>query len=392
MKLVSIVGARPQFIKIAPIAQAIACGALGPDADHQIVHTGQHYDAKLSDVFFAELQLPVANINLGIGSGSHGAQTGAMLAELERTLLNIKPDVVIVYGDTNSTLAATLAAAKLHIPIAHVEAGLRSFNRRMPEEINRIVADHTSDLLLAPTPTAMANLKTEGLAERSMLTGDVMYDAILHFRDIAKTRATILSKLELKPQQYAVATIHRAENTDGPAQLRGLLDTLNEISANELPIVFPIHPRTVRLIKENLSGWRAHANFRLIEPVGYLDMIALVDHAAVVLTDSGGLQKEAYFLGCPCITLREETEWTETLAQGANQVAGTNPTRIRQALAEVRRKFKFEKADFSASVRAAFGDGQTRRKNLHCTSRHGKRHENYTSADYRDDRSTFRYS
>ncbi len=357
MKLLSVVGARPQFVKIAPIAQAIARGVIGTNVDHRIVHTGQHYDAKLSDVFFSELDLPKATVNLGVGSGSHGSQTGAMLAQLERTLRDLKPDIVLVYGDTNSTLAATLAASKLHIPLAHVEAGLRSFNRHMPEEINRVVADHVCDLLLAPTPTAMSHLKSEGLGERAVFTGDVMYDAILYFRGLAKQKSAIVSKLALSSHEYGVATLHRAENTDDAHQLRRLLDTLNDIAGRKLPLVFPIHPRTMRLVKDNLSDWQPHQRLRLIEPLGYLDMIALTDNAAVTLTDSGGLQKEAFFLGCPCITLREETEWEETVVQGANRLTGSDPTRIHDAFTEVRRQFPNGKSDFFAAIRIAFGDG-----------------------------------
>jgi UDP-GlcNAc3NAcA epimerase len=362
MKLLSVVGARPQFVKIAPIAQAIARRVLGVDVDHRIVHTGQHYDAKLSDVFFSELELPKATVNLGVGSGSHGSQTGAMLAQLESTLLDLKPDIVLVYGDTNSTLAAALAASKLHIPLAHIEAGLRSFNRRMPEEINRVVADHICDLLLAPTPTAMSHLKSEGLGARAVFTGDVMYDAILHFRVLAKQKSAILSQLALSSQHYGVATLHRAENTDNAQQLRRLLSTLNDIAAREVPLVFPIHPRTMRLIKDKLPDWQPHSRLRIVEPLGYLDMIALTDNAAVTLTDSGGLQKEAFFLGCPCITLREETEWEETLAQGANRLTGSDPMRIQEAFAAVRRQFPSGKSDFSASILAAFGDGTAAEK------------------------------
>ncbi len=358
MKLLSVVGARPQFVKIAPIAQAIARGVIGTNVEHLIVHTGQHYDAKLSDVFFSELDLPNATVNLGVGSRSHGSQTGAMLAQLENTLLELKPDIVLVYGDTNSTLAASLAASKLHIPLAHIEAGLRSFNRHMPEEINRVVSDHVCDLLLAPTPTAMSHLINEGLGERAVFTGDVMYDAILHFRVLAKQKSAILSQLALSSQQYGVATLHRAENTDDAQQLQRLLDTLNDIASRELPLVFPIHPRTMRLIKDNLSDWQPHKHLRLIEPIGYLDMIALTDNAAVTLTDSGGLQKEAYFLGCPCITLREETEWEETLGHGANRLTGSDSTRIHDAFREVRQQFPNGKSDFSASILAAFGDGK----------------------------------
>ena len=358
MKVVSVVGARPQFVKIAPIAQAIAADHLGSDAQHLIIHTGQHYDAKMSDVFFSELNLPVANINLGIGSGSHGTQTGAMMAALESSIREVNPDIVIVYGDTNSTLAAALTAVKLHIPVAHVEAGLRSFNRRMPEEINRVVADHVCDLLLAPTPTAMANLNVEGLAKRARFTGDVMYDAVLFFRDVARKRSAPLPNLMLAPHAYAVATLHRAENTDNPVLLRTLLDTFNEIAANQLPIVFPVHPRTSRQIREQLPDWQPNTNLRMVEPLGYLDMIALVDRAALTLTDSGGLQKEAFFLGCPCVTLRDETEWLETVTRGANELASGDPVRVLAAVEKFRHRYPNGKADFSDSIGVSFGDGR----------------------------------
>ena len=357
MKVFSIVGARPQFIKIAPIARAIAAGHLGNGVDHQIIHTGQHYDARMSDIFFSELALPRASVNLGVGSSSHGSQTGQMLVELEHSLLDLKPDLVIVYGDTNSTLAAALAAVKLHIPVAHVEAGLRSFNREMPEEINRIVADHVCDLLLAPTQTAVANLKVEGLANRTDFTGDVMHDAVLFYREEALRRSTVMEKFALARNRYAVATLHRAENTNDPTRLRRLLDAFNSVASRHLPIVFPVHPRTAQRIKHELADWNAHANLRMIEPVGYLDMIALVDNAAVALTDSGGLQKEAFFLGCPCVTLRVETEWEETVKCSANILAGSDASAIQDAVSDFRRRYPEGKADFSAAARAAFGDG-----------------------------------
>ena len=357
MKIVSIVGARPQFIKIAPIAQAIASGAMGHNVEHQIVHTGQHYDAKMSDIFFADLNLPSASVNLGVGSGSHGRQTGAMLAQLEDTLTTLAPDIVIVYGDTNSTLAAALAAAKLHIPVAHVEAGLRSFNRQMPEEINRVVADHVCDLLLAPTPVAIANLRAEGLAGRTVYTGDVMYDAVLHFRALAKQRSNVLQRLELRPYAYSVATLHRAENTDDSVKLHALLGALNSVADMHLPVIFPIHPRTSNRIKTELRDWRPHARLHLIEPVGYLDMLALVDHSAMTLTDSGGLQKEAFFLGSPCVTLREETEWEETVRCGANVLVGSDPVAIRTAVADWRQRYPEGNASFSEMANTAFGNG-----------------------------------
>lgn len=357
LKVVSVVGARPQFIKIAPIARAVAHGALGKNADHRIIHTGQHYDAKMSDIFFSELGLPSAVVNLGVGSGPHGRQTGAMLAELETVFQEMSPDIVIIYGDTNSTLAAALAAVKLHIPVAHVEAGLRSFNREMPEEINRIVADHVCDLLLAPTPVAITNLQAEGLTGRSVFTGDVMYDAVLYFRAVAQERSMVLKQLSLQPNSYAIATLHRAENTDDPIRLRRLLTAFNDIASSHIPLVFPIHPRTASRIKSDLPDWQPDARLRLIDPVGYLDMLSLVDSSAMALTDSGGLQKEAFFLGCPCITLREETEWEETVRSGANLIVGTDELAIQAAVATWRQRYPTGKADFSPAVKAAFGNG-----------------------------------
>lgn len=325
MRTVSIVGARPQFVKLAPVCRALARHNAngGPPIEDLIVHTGQHYDPAMSDVFFAELDIPRATIDLGVGSGSHGAQTARMLEGIERLLIERRPDAVVVYGDTNSTVAGALAAAKLHIRSVHVEAGLRSFNRAMPEEINRVATDHICDLLLAPTPTAMRNLAAEQLAERSLYTGDVMYDAVLHGRERAQQRSQILTRLGLQAQEYGVATLHRAENTTAQ-QLRGILDVLNDVAAHELPVMFPVHPRTAKVRREELADWTPHPRLRLIEPLGYLDMLRLVDGARLVLTDSGGLQKEAFFLGCPCVTLRNETEWVETVEAGGNVVAGTD--------------------------------------------------------------------
>ncbi|MBI3029547.1 MAG: UDP-N-acetylglucosamine 2-epimerase (non-hydrolyzing) [Candidatus Rokubacteria bacterium] len=359
MKLVSIVGARPQFIKIAPLLRSFEHFTRrgGPPIDHIIVHTGQHYDAGMSDVFFDELAIPPATFNLGVGSGSHGSQTDQMLARIEGALLNGRPDIVVTYGDTNSTLAATLSAAKLHIPVAHVEAGLRSFNRRMPEEINRVVADHVSDLLLAPTPTAIANLEKEGLAERAVLTGDIMYDAVLFNRRLAAQRSSILDRLALEPRRYGVVTIHRAENTDDEKRLRKVLSALNEIAATAARLVFPLHPRTAKVLQSRFPAWSPHPRLQLIPPAGYLDTLSLVGHARMLLTDSGGLQKEAFFLGCPCITLREETEWVETLQGGGNILAGIEPEAIRAAVSAWEARAPAGQADFSAAAAAAFGDG-----------------------------------
>lgn len=336
MKFVSIVGARPQFVKIAPVCRAIArhnAGGVEPIED-LIVHTGQHYDPGMSDVFFEELEIPRADFDLGVGSGSHGVQTARMLEGIEALLQKAKPDAVVVYGDTNSTIAGALAAAKLHLPVAHVEAGLRSFNRRMPEEINRVATDHISNLLLAPTPTAMRHLESENLGERAVLAGDVMLDAVRHNLGIAATRSRVLGELGLDPGRYGVVTLHRAENTTA-STLRLALHLLNGIAAQGLQLVFPVHPRTGSLIAQGLDGWSAHANLRLVPVLGYLDMLWLVHNARCVLTDSGGLQKEALFLGTPCVTLRGETEWPETVESGGNVVTGLDRARVCDAMARL---------------------------------------------------------
>lgn len=333
MRWVSVVGARPQFVKIAPVSRAIAAhnAAGGTPVDDLIVHTGQHYDSGMSDVFFSELEIPAPGVRLGVGSGSHGVQTARMLEGIEALLLERKPDVVVVYGDTNSTIAGALAAVKLHIPLAHVEAGLRSFNRRMPEEVNRVATDHLSDLLLAPTATAMKNLETEGLAAKAQWCGDVMCDAVLYNVVLARRQSKILDTLGLTALGYGVVTIHRAESTEGPV-LREILATLDEVAKTSLPLVFPVHPRTRRMIEDPAFGWRPSPQLRLVEPLGYLDMLRLVEGARIVLTDSGGLQKEAFFLGRPCVTLRTETEWVETVSAGANVVVGLDRNAILAAV------------------------------------------------------------
>ncbi len=334
MRTVSIVGARPQFVKLAPVCRAIERlnGRGGDTIEDLIVHTGQHYDPGMSDVFFAELDIPRAAVDLGVGSASHGRQTARMLEGIEALLLEHKPDAVVVYGDTNSTVAGALAAAKLHIRAVHVEAGLRSFNRRMPEEINRVATDHICDVLLAPTPTAMRNLERERLAERAVFTGDVMYDTVLMVRERARTRSEVLGRLALEPHAYGVVTLHRAENTT-VEELRPLLATLNEVASRHLPLVFPVHPRTASLLRTALGDFKPAAALRMIEPLGYLDMVRLVDSARLVLTDSGGLQKEAFFLGTPCVTLRTETEWVETVEAGGNIVTGTRREPVLEAVA-----------------------------------------------------------
>jgi UDP-GlcNAc3NAcA epimerase len=358
-KLISIVGARPQFVKIAPLLRAFEWHNSNgsPPVENILVHTGQHYDTAMSDIFFEELSIPHPAFNLGVGSSRHGSQTGQMLAKIEQVLLEGQADVVVVYGDTNSTLAGALAAAKLHIPVAHVEAGLRSFNRRMPEEINRVVADHVSDLLLAPTQTAMENLGREGLSGKAVLTGDLMYDAVLFSRDVAEQRSTILERLNLVPGNYGVVTIHRAENTDDERRLRNLLAAFNDIAASVLQLVFPVHPRTARLLASRFPAWSPHPRLHLIEPVGYLDMLRLVSRARLTLTDSGGLQKEAFFLGCPCITLREETEWLETIHGGGNILAGVEAHKIWDAVSIWEARLSTGRGGFSAEVAALFGGG-----------------------------------
>ncbi len=322
MKIATIVGARPQFIKAAAFSRELR-------KRHReiLIHTGQHYDYEMSGVFFDGLELPPPEINLGVGSGSHGAQTGALLPAIEEVLLRETPSWVIVYGDTNSTLAGALAAAKLHIPIVHVEAGLRSFNRRMPEEINRVMADHLSHLLLCPSTTAIGNLAAEGITDNVHLVGDIMLD-VLNWA-IGKAngrRAQILDRLALQEHHYLVATIHRSENTDDPSRLSSIFQALNDL---EEPVVFPVHPRTRKAINGH-SSLRSHVH--LIEPLSYFDMVALSRSARMILTDSGGLQKEAYWLGVPCVTLREETEWVETVQAGWNTLTGSDPDRILTAV------------------------------------------------------------
>lgn len=357
-RLMQVVGARPQFVKLAPVCRAIAqANATGPRMENVIVHTGQHYDPAMSDVFFAELGIPEADLDLGIGSASHGRQTARMLEALEAAMVEHRPDLVLTYGDTNSTLAATLAAAKLHVPVAHVEAGLRSFNRRMPEEANRLVADHLSDLLFAPTPEAMRNLAREGLAARARQVGDVMLDAMRAFAPVALAKSRVHDRLGLAPGGYLVATLHRAENTPA-AKLAPLLETLAAVGSAGRPMVLPMHPRTAHALRDAGLAPPAGPGLRAVEPLGYLDMIALVARSRIVLTDSGGLQKEAFFLGRPCVTLREETEWVETVEAGGNLVTGTERSRILEAVAAWDAQLARAEPDFSAEVGRSFGDGR----------------------------------
>ena len=333
MHTVSIVGARPQFVKLAPVSRAMTAFASssGSTVLDTIVHTGQHYDASLSQVFFDELEIPKPDIDLGIGSGSHATQTAGMLQGIERVLIDTGPDIVIIYGDTNSTLAGAIAASKLNIAVAHVEAGLRSFDRSMPEEVNRIVADQLSDLLLAPTDTAMHNLETENLHDRAVQCGDVMLDAARFNLQLSKQKSTVLQTLNLERGKYAVATIHRAANTDSN-RLQTILESLNEVAESRIPVVFPMHPRTSASIKRHCPDWTPGSGLLVTEPVGYLDMLSLVDAATVVLTDSGGLQKESFFLGTRCITLREVTEWPETVTGNGNTLVGIDRKRLLEAI------------------------------------------------------------
>lgn len=316
MHLLSIVGARPQFIKAAVVCRAFA---ERPDHRHELLHTGQHYDAGMSGVFFEEMRIPEPDHRLAIGSAPHGAQTGRMLEAIESVLLSDPPDAVIVYGDTNSTLAGALAAVKQHIPVAHVEAGLRSFNRAMPEEINRVLTDHSSDLLLAPTETAVANLAAEGIEAGVWRVGDVMCDAVQHYLDIAAARSDILSRLDLTPDAFVLATVHRAENTDDPGRLGAIFDGLKRFDREAAPVVLPLHPRTAKAA--DAPGIDADGLTHVIEPVGYLDMLTLERAARLVATDSGGVQKEAFFCRTPCVTLRGETEWVELVDRGWNRLA-----------------------------------------------------------------------
>lgn len=326
MKLVTILGARPQFIKAAAISRVLRDRRA---IDEIIVHTGQHYDQNMSGVFFDELDIPKPGFNLEISGGSHGAMTGRMLEGLEKVLLQEKPDWVLIYGDTNSTLAGALAAAKLHIPVAHVEAGLRSFNMRMPEEINRILADRVSTLLLCPTDTAVKNLTQEGIVDGVHNIGDVMYDVALFYRERARKQSNCLADLGLQDGGFALATCHRAENTDDPVRLNGIIGALAEI-AEQLPVVLPLHPRTRKLIAD-YGLMPQLGKIRLVDPLPFLDMVALEQAARVILTDSGGVQKEAFFYGVPCVTMRDETEWVETVTSGANQLVGASRDAIRQA-------------------------------------------------------------
>ncbi len=326
MKVVTVVGARPQFVKAAAVSRAVAAhneAGGGVRIDERIVHTGQHYDENMSKVFFDELRIPRPAVNLEVGSAPHGRQTGAMLERLEKVLLAEKPHWVLTYGDTNSTLAGALSAVKLHVPVAHVEAGLRSFNRRMPEEINRVVADCLSTALFCPTEQAVANLAAEGVVKGVHNVGDVMYDSVLFNGRLAERSGGVMDRLELAPGAFYLATVHRAENTDDPQRLRGILDAFERM---DRPIVLPLHPRTRKTLGAGLE--KIGGKVRVVEPVPYLEMIVLERNARMILTDSGGVQKEAYWFDAPCVTLRDETEWVELVEAGCNRVVGADAGRI----------------------------------------------------------------
>lgn len=318
MKLVTILGARPQFVKAATVSRELKKVGVS----EVIVHTGQHFDHNMSQVFFDEMEIPQPNYNLEISGLNHGAMTGRMLEKIEAVLIKERPDYVLVYGDTNSTLAGALAAVKLHIPVTHIEAGLRSFEMKMPEEVNRILTDRISSVLFCPTTTAIKNLQQEGFDHfncKVVLSGDVMYDAVRYYQSKINTHATILQKENLQDIPFILVTLHRAENTNDPQRLKEICEALNEIT-QKVKIVLPLHPRT----KAFLASHNIHLEASLIEPVGYFDMLALLQHCKMVMTDSGGLQKEAYFFEKFCITLRDQTEWVELVETGANALAGAD--------------------------------------------------------------------
>jgi UDP-N-acetylglucosamine 2-epimerase (non-hydrolysing) len=347
MKLiVSIVGARPQFIKCAPVSKKIR-----ESFSEILVHTGQHYDDNMSNVFFTDLAIPDPDVNLQIGSGLHGEQTGKMLTAIETVLIEKKPDLVLVYGDTNSTLAGALAAAKLHIPVAHVEAGLRSYDRGMPEEVNRVMTDHLSSLLFCPTSVAAENLAAEGIVQGVYVTGDVMVDALLQALPIARVNSQVLTEIGITPGEYYLATVHRPANTDNKENLLSIISAFSELA---YPVVFPIHPRTRKYLMQHGIDISQFPKIILIDPQAYPDMIRLLDGSRMVLTDSGGLQKEAYILKKPCVTLRDTTEWVETIEEGWNILANADKDAIVRGVAEL--------DGYSGGHHQRYGDGNASRE------------------------------
>lgn len=342
MKILTIVGARPQFIKAAMISKAIGkWNNENEPITELILHTGQHYDKNMSDIFFSDMEIPRPFYRLECQTQLHGEMTSFMLREIEKALLDCNPDYLLVYGDTNSTLAGALAASKMHIPVIHVEAGLRSFNKNMPEEINRVLTDHVSAYLFCPTLQAVDNLQKENISENVFHVGDVMFDAALLFGEKAKNHSIILQKLNLSPQNYYLATVHRAENTGEKEHLSNILNAFVQIATETCPVIFPIHPRTKKYLREYSLTSLAEKNpfVKMIDPVGFIDMVMLEKNAKTILTDSGGIQKEAYFHQVPCITLREETEWTETIEAGWNQLAGPKTEHILTCLSANKEKF-----------------------------------------------------
>lgn len=350
-KIVTVIGARPQIIKAAALSRAIHKHYAG-QLKEVIVHTGQHYDENMSQVFFDELGIPAADYNLNTGSGSHGRQTGAMIASIEEILLKEKPNAIVLYGDTNSTLAGAIAASKIHIPIVHIEAGLRSFNKRMPEEINRIMCDHASTLLFSPTATGYNNLLKEGFKANALApysadnpkiyhSGDVMYDNSLFFSGMAEEKTNILARHQLQKHRFILATIHRNNNTDIPERLHALFSALHHISLRAgMDVILPLHPRTSKLLESQLSGSllkeiRANKHFKMCEPASFLEMIALEKNCGIVMTDSGGVQKEAFYFEKPCVILRPETEWVELVEYGTAIIADANEARITQAFEQL---------------------------------------------------------
>ena len=351
LKIVTIVGARPQFIKAATISRCIRENYTSK-INEILVHTGQHYDENMSQVFFKELDIPHPKYNLDISGGQHGAMTGRMLEAVERVLIEERPDFVLIYGDTNSTLAGALAAVKLHIPVAHIEAGLRSFNMRMPEEVNRILSDRIAALLFCPTETAVNNLRAESIVNGVYNVGDVMYDAAKYYCDRAIKRSKIIASLGLAGHSYVLATCHRAENTDESARLRAIVSALGEISSI-MPVVLPLHPRTRKLVstyglKEELRS------VKILDPLPFLDMVTLEQSAKLILTDSGGIQKEAFFYKVPCITMRDETEWVETVDLGWNTLVGASKSKILDAF--------FQKSVVNEDTMNPYGDGNAANK------------------------------
>lgn len=353
MKIVTIVGARPQFVKAAALCRTIKKrNQNGFNITEILVHTGQHYDYNMSDCFIDEMEIPKPDYHLGIGGLSHGAMTGRMLESIETVLLKEKPDWTLIYGDTNSTLAGAIASVKLHIPVAHVEAGLRSFNRKMPEEINRLVADQCADLLFTPSAHSTEQLKREGVAESKIVeVGDIMYEASLYYRQKSLQRSSVLSDLNLKKKGFALATVHRAENTDDLIRLEEIFGGLSDLSEH-MPVVLPLHPRTKQVLEKHQMLSNFNSGLMLIEPVGYFDMIQLESNAAVILTDSGGVQKEAYFFEVPCITLRQETEWVELVEHGYNRLVRFDRKHIvENAFSALNNSY-----DWKTHI---YGDGQT---------------------------------